>query len=191
MKRLFTLALLSLSAASLTTGHASAWPCWFDKCCNKKNCATLCIKPYNAFSPVCFGSICCDGCFPLSVHGGHRGSPYGAYGPYGACGPQGMCGPMWGDGGLDGCDSCAVSQLPAPDTALTGTPQVLPGTNPPNSPPPAPATVPTGTVPTSQAWPNVLPYGMIQAGYQPAYYPGYNYAAPVQAVPWYWNAGGR
>jgi hypothetical protein len=30
-------------------------------CC----CSTICVRPYNAFSPVCCGTLCCDGCNPF------------------------------------------------------------------------------------------------------------------------------
>ena len=63
MKRILTAALLSLGALGLSATQASAF--FWKHCCNK--CCTICVKPYNAFSPAAFGSICFDGCCPLQT----------------------------------------------------------------------------------------------------------------------------
>src|SRR5688572_5633175 len=82
MKQLIAAAACSLLALLLGTSQASAgifnWGC-----CNK--CGTFCVRPYNAFSPVCYGSVTCVGCNPLATPG---------YGPnlafHGSmCGPHG------------------------------------------------------------------------------------------------------
>src|SRR5262249_16474778 len=66
MNRLLAAALLSLAALGLATDQASAFfRCCRWHCCNKC-CATFCCRPYNAFTPCCFGSLCCDGCCPFA-----------------------------------------------------------------------------------------------------------------------------
>src|SRR5262245_5102812 len=99
MKKLVFVALLSLVGVGLSANQASAW-LFCHHCC--RSCASICVKPYNAFSPSIFGSVCADGCFPLTCNN------HGPYGPpppwYGApcCAAPGMCGgPMMGcaDGG--------------------------------------------------------------------------------------------
>ena len=61
MKRFLLAAVLSVGAFALAGGQASAFPLRC-KCYNK--CCTFCVKPYNAFSPVCCGTLFCDGCCP-------------------------------------------------------------------------------------------------------------------------------
>jgi hypothetical protein len=69
MRKLLLLGLLSLGMVSATSSSAQAW--FFHNCCGCNSCTTtLCIKPYNAFSPVAYGNIVADGCMPLNVYGG-------------------------------------------------------------------------------------------------------------------------
>jgi hypothetical protein len=107
MKKLLFAALLSLAGVGLSTGQASAW-LFHHHCC--KNCASICVKPYNAFSPSVFGSICADGCFPISASHGPAAPPW-AGGP--AC-----CGPVDG-----GCGTAPATTSPP----AKGTPTMLPG----------------------------------------------------------------
>jgi hypothetical protein len=194
MKKLFTFALLSLGVLGLTTGsaHAGLFDGW---CCNKwfckKNCATLCVKPYNAFSPVAFGTLCLDGTFPLG---------YGCQPPcYYPGGFQTMGGPMYGgpaycysDCGPGG--PVGTAQLPAPGSLQQGTALQVPPQAPPGFQPPVPAPMPTAAPPVPQAWAVPMPPNPVQpTGYQPNFYPGYGYpqmmpnGGPVP--PWYWNGG--
>jgi hypothetical protein len=167
MKKILAVAALSVAALGLTTNRASAWfhCCGLHHCCGA--CATLCVKPYNAFSPVCCGTICCDGCLPLSCgqQGGMCGGQMG-YGPM--CGGPMCGGPMCG--GLEGgcCDSCgSLGTLPAPGATPTPPPPAGGST----SFPPAPTPLPTGPA-TSQVMPRAMPMGPIQAT---SYRPGYGY----------------
>lgn len=66
MKRLLAAAVVSLISLALWAGQATAgiFNCW---CCNK--CGTFCVRPYNAFSPVCYGSVTCVGFNPLTTPG--------------------------------------------------------------------------------------------------------------------------
>src|SRR5262245_56487036 len=63
MKRLLTAAVFSIVALGLHVSQASAG-LFLHKCC-KKN--WFCVKPYNAFSPVCCGTVTLDG----SAQAGH------------------------------------------------------------------------------------------------------------------------
>ena len=101
------LASLCLGAAPSQAGtfglFVGCGPCGGRHC--GKCCSTICIHPYNAFSPVASGSMCFDGCSPFcntcpagfpgggACHGFNQGAP--------AC---------------NGCptDACAPSQLPGP-----------------------------------------------------------------------------
>src|SRR6266542_442853 len=99
MKRLILSAVLGAAALGLSSGPVQAgcgpfgcgnlygpfsWlPC--RKCCGCG--ATFCVRQYNAFSPVCAGTVYCDGINPL----GGCGIPGGFNPNHGAmpypCGP--------------------------------------------------------------------------------------------------------
>ena len=83
MKKLLAAALLSFVALATTTTSAHADLC----CCLKKifcchHCceSTVCLKPYNAFSPICVGD-----CYP-------RAGGNGSCGGYGGGCASGECG---------------------------------------------------------------------------------------------------
>src|SRR5712692_5771129 len=59
----YVIGLLSLAALGAGVQQAAAF--FGRDCCCNKYCTTICCRPYNAFTPVCFGSIVCDGCCPL------------------------------------------------------------------------------------------------------------------------------
>ncbi len=186
MKKLLFAVVLSLAGVGLSTGQANAWLC--HKCC--KSCATICVRPYNAFSPSAFGSICADGCCPLQFGRCCPPPPPCAYGQQGPC-----CGPSLGCA-MDGACGCgapgdahaALMNGPAagaPAMAPQGAPVMLPagaapGFQAPAQMPPNPATSAVG-----------YPMGVQAAGYRaPAgYYPGYAPMPWMQpaAYPTYWN----
>ena len=97
MKKLTALGLLSVVALGCASSSASAWwPCFpLCGCCKSKCCSTICCRQYNAFTPVCTGSICCDGCCPINMGSG------------GCCPSSGNC-------CVGGGDGCCLGQLPAP-----------------------------------------------------------------------------
>jgi hypothetical protein len=134
MRKLLFAAVLSLAGVGLGAGQASAWSLHCHHCC--KNCASICVRPYNAFSPSIFGSLCVDGCFPLSCAN------------HGACGPQGCGQPPWYGGGF-GCagDGCGAPGYGAAAALINpparGTPTVLPG-GVPTFQGPSPVQVPAG-----------------------------------------------
>jgi hypothetical protein len=168
MNKLLTRSLLALTVVALTAAPSFAGRTFglfvgCGHCCGGCN---FCVRPYNAFSPVCSGSICCDGCLPFGG-GGNLGLNYSGF-PAG-CQAMGEC--------TDGVPMDATAQFPFSGQA------------------PAMAQAPT-PVPTAMqggagypTWNAAMPYNPMQpAGYQLPY-PGYNYGYAPMNVPAYWNAG--
>jgi len=174
----FALGGLCLVGWALSTCQASAFHV-MPKCFHKNYSVIVC-RPYNAFTPICYGNMVCDGCCP---------SPY-------CCGPscqlpiQRCFGPTCGGLGYDqgGFSQYAVSQpvmMPAPSAQAPYNPGFT-------APPPTPNAVFNQT---SMRYP---PQGMspVQpAGYYPPQYPAYpmnyypinNYPmVPPMQVPSYW-----
>jgi hypothetical protein len=190
MKKAFSVGILTLASLWLTPGTSSAGgsfgvftatSCWpFNCCASCKCCSTICIKPYNAFSPTCSGTLYCDGFCPL-------GTPPGCGFPPQSALPGLPCDTLPPAGSCCGDDGCA----PAPTPPVTpGGSDVKPTANPLPFVQPAPLLEQN----TSRVLPNQVPYyGPIQVGYyypmsNPAY--NYHYTQPM-AVPYYWNGGGR
>jgi hypothetical protein len=170
MKKMLLAVLLSLAGVGLSNGKASAWLC--HHCCN--HCATICVRPYNAFTPSAFGTICADGCCPLQF--GHCPPP-----------PPWMMPPPWAGGcGPDGaCGTCAVG-APHGGTAITGPAPGAPATLPPGATVPvmqSPAPVQLPVAPTTGAV--GYPTGVQPTGYHPGYAPMPWVQPP--AYPTYWN----
>jgi hypothetical protein len=165
MKKILTAAFLAVGLTNLsaTPASAGAFGLFYHSCCCCCGGCTVCLRPYNAFTPVVSGNLCCDGCVPFCPTGAYAG---------GACGPLG-CGPLMGPG----CDGGCFGQLPpvtcAPSDAPAGTIGM------------APQGVP---VPMVYGPPQANVYS---AGYQPAMYPVYPPTMPRQAqpasAPEYWN----
>src|SRR5262249_25806429 len=143
MKKLFAAGFLSLAMLGMANAPASAWfnCCHPWRCCGK--CVqTICCRPYNAFTPVCFGTICCTGCCPLatccpmpltgpmdSIPGpscAFPGDGPGCFGP--SCGGP-SCGPDCGGGAMP--PGGAVDTGPIPDGAVMGNGGGAPGFTPP------------------------------------------------------------
>jgi hypothetical protein len=185
MKKVLTVALLSLSLTGPAVPSASAGAFGLFPSCGCCGCGcSVCIRQYNAFSPVCCGTMFCDGCMPFGNCGaGGCGGPAGPWGlnymgqaGCGACGAGG-CGP----GG------CAANFGQLPPTG--GMPVVPPGATVESMP----QAMPTG--PTSATTVAVGQPGAYPVSYHPAYYPGYGYgyapqmpaSGPGGNVPVYWN----
>jgi hypothetical protein len=179
------LGLLSVAGLLMSACNADAFLFCHNCCCGHHCCEThICCRPYNAFTPICWGNIHCDGCCmsPCNMCQGYMsmmpGNPCAA-GPM-ACLPFG-CGPA--TCGAGGC----------------GVPPMGPGMPPPGMAPVAPmpvgAPVPQAAPPGMN--PNMPPiqnhtaqygyptgyegHGLQPAGYYPGYY-GYPYN-PYAAYP--------
>jgi hypothetical protein len=185
MKKVLLSAILGLAAVTMTPAPSQAGTFGLITgcgcCCSK---CEFCVRPYNAFTPVCSGNITCMGCMPFAPYPNYSGLGYpgGGY-------PQAG----WGDSGVvdnSCCTSETAGQKQSP-TALPPLPAVQQFTQPPLAAPLPQYPAVTPPAPTSMA-PN--PYGMIQAGYRPVVTPTYNpylyhnYAAPMSQTPYYWYA---
>lgn len=191
MKRLLLASLLGLSALLQVPGQVSAsgafglFTC--GGCCKKCGCE-VCIRPYNAFSPVLCGSICVDNCVPFvgpqcacaPRMGGQMPMPGApmmpvAPGPYG---PMPYYAPGWG-GAMP-----PMQQGPAPMPQLDPSAPQLPPAAAPTAPPigtpgnPEPLKPPVDSPTIASQGMGTMPYGAVQ----PAnYYPyQYQYQYPYQ-----------
>jgi hypothetical protein len=173
MKKFLSIGVLTLASMWLTAGTSSAGctfglftqaSCWPFNClanCHCCGCSTICIKPYNAFSPPCGGTLFTDDLVgPLRNQAG-CGRAQGAL-PFGDLPSVGCC-----DGDTGGTLQPTPERAPVPPTP------VVPGTK------------------TSFVVPGTFQnYGPMQIGYYyPNYMPAYNYNTQPMAVPYYWNSG--
>lgn len=184
MKKIYAAAFLSLAVLGGSSGQAKAVGfCPSCRCCCYKY--SVCCKPYNAFSPICYGKLYCDGCCPA---------------PPPPCAPQGPCCTAGGCG----CDASTLGSLPpstvpgnlggvnvVPNgtTGPTGPIYMAPAPTPVDNSKPLPSAVDGSGAPSAQVYPDPMYYGMMQQaayqaayygnpGYYPAYYPGYYGAYP-------------
>ena len=193
MKKLLTCTLLAVAALTIQAAPSFASGCCFGlfyKHCGCCGCgANFCVRQYNAFSPVCCGTVFCDGCCPFGSCG--YGGGYGG----GAC-AGGMC-----PGGMNymgtpacagpGCDGGAMlGSLPAAET-ISETPgaPVSADANPVVSPSTLPTQMPAG--PVSKV---INDRGIQNTSYRPASTPAPRTIAPVRtfqpqaiAAPSYWG----
>ena len=69
MKRnIFALGLLSLACAAFFVGESQAWHFWH----HHRYATHITCRPYNAFTPMCWGNLTCDGCCPSFGCGGNQ-----------------------------------------------------------------------------------------------------------------------
>jgi hypothetical protein len=198
-RKILAVGLLSLCALALFTGESRAWFGPLNPYCpwsfwspHNRYVTQITCRPYNAFTPICWGNLVCDGCCPnpCAVAGGcmpmNMGLP-----PFAA---PGCCGPMAGGPGFGGCgpQGCMASDMPL----MQGPPMPMQGSGPMpdirSQPWSAPMPMPQGPPnPNMTMYP---PNGLTQANYpmyQP-YYPTpympqyYNPYMPQQAPPAYW-----
>ena len=172
MKKLF-LGLVSLASLCASASNA---PAWFGHCCGCNQCTTkLCIRPYNAFSPVAYGSIVADGCMPINIYGGGLPCMRAPNGYPGACCSAPSC-------FTSGC--CDSGCLPPAGAA---TPAMAPGQPMPQGVPGQQFTPPN---------PQPLNQGVYMVPMQNPMAYGYSYGyAPVQPIayqqpmvnPYYYN----
>jgi hypothetical protein len=137
MKNLLAASVLSVAALAACAGRA---PAWFNLGCH--HCCSqfcICCRPYNAFSPVCFGNINCVGCCPTV---------------------------NWGGGGGPGCDGAYMANPAAGEKTIQPGRTAVPFQAPmPGSPPVA---RPMGYGVMIPAWPVNQPTGYAPAYYPTA-----------------------
>lgn len=168
--------------------------------CHNKYTTQITCRPYNAFTPICWGNLVCDGCCPnpCACASGCLPMTFGVppFACNGCC-PQPCGGPMPYMGGC-GSEGCCASDM---GPMMAGPPI----TNRPNPyPQPAPAPTPGFNPPmpmpvdpnTTMMYPQN--YGVAQAAYQQPYYPmpymsynmpGYYPYGWQQPMPQYWYGG--
>ncbi|MCI0464498.1 MAG: hypothetical protein L0Z62_46800 [Gemmataceae bacterium] len=191
MKKLLLVGLLSMTAVIGNTSalHARL----FQRCFGGRFACKIHVRPYNAFSPICFGTFNCVGGFP---GGGPMFGPPGPpmHGPYAAA-PFDHCPEPCHDG------ACPV----LPPAHPGGAPADSGGNSGPKFTPPSPTPLNS----TSYYYPGVMPYaptgvqpaayqmgyGMQPApygyqphyaGYAPGYGMGYYPMMPSYTAPSYW-----
>ena len=178
MNKFLTSALLGLASLGLALPTASAgtfglFPhCGF--CCRK--CCTFCVRPYNAFSPVCSGNICLDGIYPFASGYPGAGGQYLNYNGVPCCSAP-----------VD-CDGTCMDQQPdGTPTPIQAGASVFANQYP--------VQAPAGPAMGSPTWQGYPQPPVQPTGYNPGYYPGYNYGyppvAPAGAVYYYGGQGMR
>jgi hypothetical protein len=161
--KLSVLTALTLASVALSAAPASAWWLHHNCGCNRYSTVIVC-RPYNAFTPVCSGSLVCDGCCPFSCPNL----------PSGAC-----CSPTLGNPLLSMChDPAGINggqYMMQP--MMQGPPMAMPGQQF-QGPMPMPANMQQTQAP--------MPYPVQPANYQQGYYPVYYtpYANPMAAYPY-------
>jgi hypothetical protein len=174
MKKLLFSAILALAAfnVSATPSFAGTFGL-FPHCGCCCSCgAKFCVRQYNAFSPVCSGTIYCDGIMPIASGLANGGCANGMCGGGGASALN-YYGFMNGPGCQDG--SC-LGSLPASEEAMPGT-DTPPANNPIATPSPLPNQMPAGQ--TSQVSGN---QPIHNTAYRPIYVPVSN-PARMQGQP--------
>jgi hypothetical protein len=191
-RKILALGLFSLCILAMFTGELQAFfgllsPYHPSSLWHRHNryVTQITCRPYNAFTPICWGNLVCDGCNP---------SPCGVAG---GCMPINMGVPPWAQSGC-----CGIPGGFAPNYAyasdMMSAPQqgpMMPMPDVRSQPfmPPAPMPVPTGPN-TTMMYPQS---GVAQANYYPMYMPQYypptfyNPYQNMQPMPYYWYNGGR
>lgn len=207
MKRnILAVGLLSLCCLGLVAGESQAFFGVFNPCnpysiwnCHNRYVTQITCRPYNAFTPICWGNLVCDGCVPnpCGVAGGCLPMTMGTP-PFpcngGGCGPMPCMGGGCGSGGCCASDMGPMMAGPPMMSQPMPYPQPMPsgGSNPGWAPMPQPI-----GPNTTMMYPQNP--GVAQAAYQqpsypmpyPNYYmPPYNpYPGWQQPTPSYWYGG--
>jgi hypothetical protein len=185
---LFSLCCLALftSSSQAFFGLFSPYSPWHP---HNRYLTQITCRPYNAFTPICWGNLVCDGCCPqpCGVASGCLPMTFGTP-PFAANGYGPSC----------GMPSFAPQQGYAGDMPpmMSGPPmqqmpmQPMPNINSTPFTPPMPTPMPNGPG-TAMAYPY---NGVSQANYYqyvPQYYPNYYTPNYYQPAPYYWYGYGR
>jgi hypothetical protein len=167
-RKILALGLVSLCWLGLAAGESQAFfglfNCWH---CNKYTTQITC-RPYNAFTPICWGNLVCDGCCPNPCGVANGCLPMTMGVPPWACG-QGCC-PSYGGGCSPSFGGgCCASDMPVMNTV------------------PAPA--PSGGAAPPYTGPNPMPVGPnMTMGYPYAPMMRYPYPPAMPSMPMAPNA---
>jgi len=169
MKKLLAAALCSVITLFAWSSQASAgiFNCG---CCNK--CGTFCVRPYNAFSPVCYGTVTCAGVNPLCSPGygpnlAFHGSMCGPHSAYAAGMFPVMAPPMMHPG--MGYPGMHPQMMPLGPDGMQRQPEMLPNPKPETKPeekknPDGKEEGATSTVQNPPMNPGMNPYAMTPWG---------------------------
>ncbi len=195
-RKIVALGLFALCTLAVFAGESQAWPFLPHSPWHRHNryATHITCRPYNAFTPICWGNLVCDGCCP---------SPCGVAS---GCLPMQIGVPPWAMAGgccmASGCgmpsmghDFSHASDMPMmhhsmPMPSIHSNPYTAPIPNP------IPLQMPAGPGATMMH-PST---GVSQANYHPMYMPqAPNYYMPTyynpyqawQPTPYYWYGYGR
>ena len=220
-RKILAASLLAFCCLGLTAGESSAFFGLFDCSnpysiwnCRHRYVTQITCRPYNAFTPICWGNLVCDGCCPnpCACASGCLPMTMGAP-PFpcnGCCPMPGGCGMSYGGGcGPEGCCASDMGPMMAQQMPMQNQyPQQQPPVN--NRPPawqppnPNPMPMPVGPMgPMGPMGPNTTMmypqnFGVAQAAYQQPYYPmpypnyyqpTYNPYSWQPQMPSYWYGG--
>ena len=173
-RKILALGFFSACCLAFFASESQAFFGLFRHCCHHYTTRITC-RPYNAFTPICWGNLTCDGCCPspCGVAGGQMPLMMGA--PPWAC----AAGPGYGDPFLafGGFPMMGHPPMTAPMPPINNTPGFTPPT-----PMPLPQN-PNNTM--------IPPIGVSQANYYPMpYYMPMQYnpymGMPYAPAPGYW-----
>jgi hypothetical protein len=166
-RKILALGLFSLCTLAFAASESQAWPGLFHSWFHHNRYVTqITCRPYNAFTPICWGNLVCDGCCPSFGGGGGCQMPY-------SMGMPSFAGPCYG-GACMATDRPGV-QMPPINNQFT---------------PPMPTPVNPGTTMYPQqglSQANFYPQGYYP--YAPAYnpyMPTYNPYMGYYPTPNYW-----
>jgi hypothetical protein len=182
-RKIIALGLLSLCSLALFAGESSAfyglfpYRPWHP---HNRYVTQITCRPYNAFTPICWGNLICDGCNP---------NPCGVAS---GCLPMTMGVPPWASspGCAPSCGAPMGNFSSASDMPYMQPAQPMPDIR--SAPFSAPTPMPVG--PNISMYP---PNGVSQANYNPYAQPYANYYTPsyynpyqaYQPMPYYWYNG--
>jgi len=184
------LAVFSLCCLGLFTAESQAFLGLWNH--HHKYTTQITCRPYNAFTPICWGNLVCDGCCPSPCGVANGCLPMGFGVPPFACMGGGFNPYMAG-----GCAPMQPAYSYASDRPMNApmtTPPPMPDPRAPFNPP---MPMPQGPNPNVSMY---SPYGVAQANYYvpygvqyyPNYYmPGYYMPNYYQPMPYYWYGYGR
>lgn len=172
-RKSLALGLTSLAVLAATASDAFGFLFLLKHCARRYGSVIVC-RPYNAFTPICYGNMVCDGCCPPA-----------SCGP--VCGPVGMPSPCFQS---YGCIEPGGHLASAAPTHLIPAPMPsAPAPSNPNFTPPPPAQIPNMTQggtwpPMPVAYTQPYPYGYGYPYAQPQY-PANGGVQPVNYAPYY------
>ncbi len=142
--KILAVALLSIVGLAQSTNDASAFGLF--PCCHR-NCSVICCRPYNAFTPMCYGSMVCDGCCPSPCCGGGCCQPPPIQRALPAIYNTGCCDGGCGMPGPDAYAAANPMMMMAPPPNMMMAPPPMMSTSPP-PPGSRPCPRPCPTAPT-------------------------------------------